>query len=117
MPRQEPADVAASADDAQESGGDERRERALVDRHEGVLRGVHLEDRDPVERDQLVQDVEEGNRSDVAGTEHQAHTAGTRRIELSESRIRACFGVRDARGQPHLGRVAREQEGIGRGEG
>ena len=116
------AHLGAAADDAQEAGCDERRERALEHGHQGILGGVDLEQYDAVVREQLVQHVEHGDRSDVAGAEHEADPAvgslcfdrlsnrSTDRGALCEPRPRPRVAGRHAGGEPDLAGEAGEQQ-------
>ncbi len=73
------AHVAAAGDDAQDAEVDEGSECRLVCREQRVEGRVELEDDDAVVGDELVEDVERGDRGDVAGPEDEADPAGLRR--------------------------------------
>ncbi len=117
MPGEVRADVAAAAHDPEEAGLDQRRERPLEHRDDGILRRVDLQQRDAVEREELVQDVEERDGGDVAGAEHEAHPARCRGGPLTEARRGAGARVRDARREPHLGRESGQQHPVRRRQG
>ena len=110
------ADFGAAADDAQEAGLDERCERALVDRHQGILRGIHLEQRGAVVGQQLVEHVQHRDRGHVARAEHQADAARFGGRALRETGRRASGARCDARFQPDLARETRKEEGIDSGQ-
>ena len=110
-------DVGPAADDAQEPGLDERRECALVDRHQRILCRVHLEQSRAVVGEQLVEHVEHRDRRHVPRSEHEAHTArlGGRALREAGRCARGAGG--DPRFQPDLAREARQQEPVDAGEG
>ena len=92
------AHVAATDDDGEQAKVDQRGEGRLVGREQLVERGVELEDDDTVVGHELVEDVEGGDRGDVAGTEDQADPIGRGRGLRAEPRARTDL----LRGHPGL---------------
>ncbi len=98
------ADRRPAADDAEQSRFDEGRERALVYRHQSILRGVDLQQGGAVVGEQFVQHVEHRDRGHVAGSEHESDSARFGGGALGEAGARAR-GARGDAGSSHTSPV------------
>ena len=108
------AHLATAPHDAQQTGLHQRGECALEDRHERILRGVHLQQRHPVVSDQLGEHVGDGDRRHVAGAEHEAHAARDRRRALTEPGGGSGTRDGDVAVEPHLAGESRRDDPIRR---
>ena len=110
------ADVAAAAHDPDEARLDERSERPLEHRQQGVLGGVQLEQRDAVVGQQFVQHVEHGDRRDVSGAEDEPDPAGCLRCELRQPGAAPYLVRGHSRLEPDLAGESGEQQTVDRAE-
>ncbi|WP_258567048.1 hypothetical protein [Microbacterium sp. Se5.02b] len=117
MPGEIRADRRAAADDAQQARLDERCERALVHRDQGILRGVHLEQGRAVVGEELVQHVEHRDGGDVARAQDESDAARFTGGALCEAGRCPRGARRDSRLQPDLAREPRQQELVDAGQG